>query len=141
MTRRRSEVPTAQALRSRDYRDNRETPEARERRLRMVNCRRHGIDLEKFEQLLVMQKERCKACNEPLRIGERFAVHIDHDTRCCSYEEKAVNGAIRTCGNCIRGLLCHPCNRAIGLMERYGHRVHNWMAYIRSAERVVWEEA
>jgi hypothetical protein len=85
-----------------------------------------------------MQKERCKSCNDPLRLGERFAVHIDHDTRCCSYDQLTRKEGIRTCGKCIRGLLCHPCNRAIGLMERYSGRVHAWMAYIRAAERVVW---
>lgn len=39
--------------------------------------------------------------------GKHFAV--DHDHKCCSTE--------KTCGKCVRGLLCNRCNRMIGMVD------------------------
>ena len=131
----RSENPSATALRLRQYREERETPEARMRRLVSYTCRRHGITLQQYMQLRTMQKDRCKACGDPLQLERLNMVHVDHDGSCCPLE----NGRTRSCGRCVRGLLCSPCNRAIGLMERYGTRVYRWIQYIRTAERMVFE--
>jgi hypothetical protein len=48
-------------------------------------------------------------CDEPFR-GDS-AIYIDHDHECCPGER-------RSCGRCIRGLLCLSCNTALGHIER-----------------------
>jgi hypothetical protein len=74
-------------------------------RARMTKFR-SGITLPEYELLLSAQGGVCALCgsDDPRGTG-RFV--IDHDHGCCPGK--------RSCGACIRGLLCHPCNSAIGL--------------------------
>lgn len=67
--------------------------------------RRYGIDQEKFQEMLEEQGGRCAIC--PREFDDKYPPHIDHDHACCDDR----NG---TCGNCVRKLLCKPCNTALG---------------------------
>ena len=65
--------------------------------------KKYGITLEDFNKLLSLQNGECAICR---RTGEESGgrgkiLHVDHnhDT------------------NEVRGLLCHPCNTAIGLLQ------------------------
>lgn len=64
---------------------------------------RYGITIDDYERMSEEQGHRCACCNDELGarpgLGERF--HIDH----CH-----TSGA-------VRGLLCHQCNVAVGLIE------------------------
>ena len=51
----------------------------------------------------------CGMCHEPFEEGQ--LIHVDHDHAC--RPEK-----IRSCRKCVRGLLCHACNAALGHIER-----------------------
>lgn len=50
-------------------------------------------------------------------------LHVDHDHKCCP-------GQKRCCGECVRGLLCGPCNRGIGLLRDDYERVAKAAAYL-----------
>lgn len=66
--------------------------------------RRYGISIEVWEEILSSQGMVCKICSLD---SPRFTV--DHDHKCC-------NG-FKTCGKCIRGIICENCNRALGLVK------------------------
>ena len=70
---------------------------------------RYGLTPESFKQLLADQDHACAMCSEPFQDGQKIC--IDHDHACCP-EEK------RSCGECVRGLLCNDCNTALGHVER-----------------------
>jgi hypothetical protein len=69
------------------------------------NVKRYGITLEQYHQMLLDQNYSCKVCN--LKESTfRKRLSIDHDHGCCPGEG--------SCGKCVRGLLCHHCNAALG---------------------------
>lgn len=48
----------------------------------------------------------CGICDSPS--GERNH-HVDHDHECCLGE--------KSCGKCVRGVLCYPCNAGLGYFQ------------------------
>ena len=66
----------------------------------------YKITLEKYDQMLANQAGVCRLCGTP---PKRNKLSVDHDHNCCP-------GRV-TCGGCIRGLVCVPCNLALGRIE------------------------
>jgi Recombination endonuclease VII len=68
---------------------------------------KYRLSLERYREILAAQDGKCAICGtdgpSDIRTG-RF--HVDHDHACCPGKE--------SCGKCIRGLLCHFCNTALG---------------------------
>jgi hypothetical protein len=67
----------------------------------------YGITLDQYNDLLAKQGGGCAICGIDVE-GEK-KLSVDHDHDCCP--------GSKSCGKCIRGLLCGSCNRAVGLME------------------------
>jgi hypothetical protein len=84
-------------------------PQARARWARKHRLSRYGLTQEGFDRLLEFQAYACAMGGEPFT--EDSVICIDHDHACCPDEKKS-------CGKCIRGLLCLSCNTALGHIER-----------------------
>lgn len=64
----------------------------------------YKISLEEYDFMLEQQDGHCALClTTPEENGKRLAV--DHDHECCP--------GTKSCGSCIRGLLCDICNTRI----------------------------
>jgi hypothetical protein len=87
------------------------TPEARAKWARKHKLKRYGLTQDDFDRMLEEQDYACAMC--PTLFEEGDPVFIDHDHNCCPDEK-------RSCGRCVRGLLCLRCNVAVGYIERYG---------------------
>lgn len=78
------------------------------RRWHMRN--RYGISPEEKMLLWAYQNGLCAICYNPIpnALNEegRDMAYVDHDHRCCSGD--------KSCGKCIRGLLCRSCNAGLG---------------------------
>ena len=85
------------------------TPVARARWRLTHKLKRYGLTQEGFDKLLEAQGYACAMCRKAFEDGQ--AVCIDHDHACCPNEK-------RSCGRCLRGLLCMSCNTALGIIER-----------------------
>jgi hypothetical protein len=59
--------------------------------------------------MIAAQMGSCAMCHEPFVAGQ--LIHVDHDHTCCQKK-------LESCGECVRGLLCHTCNIALGHIER-----------------------
>jgi hypothetical protein len=71
----------------------------------------YGLTQASFDQLLAAQGNACAMDGEPFEDGQ--LIHVDHDHACFPEKNKP-------CGKCVRGLLCHACNVALGHIERRG---------------------
>ncbi|NHO85124.1 hypothetical protein HA073_29340 [Micromonospora sp. CMU55-4] len=67
---------------------------------------RYGLTRERCQQILAEQNEGCAICGQPP--GDKALV-IDHDHSC--------RPGRRSCGKCVRGLLCGPCNCGVGMLR------------------------
>jgi hypothetical protein len=73
-----------------------------------------GITLERYEQLMAYQNGLCAVCGKPeTRIwptsGKQMSLSVDHAHSCCPGK--------KSCGKCVRGLLCFSCNTGIGFLQ------------------------
>jgi hypothetical protein len=89
------------------------TPEVRSRWNRTYKLKLMGLTPEGFQELLESQRNTCAMCRTPFKKGQRIC--IDHDHACCPPTLPS-----RSCGKCVRGLLCLTCNVAVGYIEVYG---------------------
>ena len=67
----------------------------------------HRIEADTYEELFDAQNGCCQICSRAFSSDMKPV--LDHDHSCC-------NGR-RSCGNCIRGLLCSWCNNRVGAIE------------------------
>jgi hypothetical protein len=103
-------------------------PAVRARYARAHKFVRLGITEEEFNQMLEAQGYACAMCHEPF--GDAFP-QVDHDHTCCPKQYKAT---AKTCGKCIRGLLCFRCNTALGYIEKYADRAEAYLGRVRLAQ-------
>lgn len=84
-------------------------PEVALRWRRNYRFSKYGLTEEQFLARLAEQGNACGMCREPF--GDDQKIYVDHDHACCPTEG-------RSCGKCVRGLLCLRCNAALGHIER-----------------------
>lgn len=88
----------------------------REYRIRVT----YNISLAEFEEILRSQGGRCATCGTDSPGGNGWC--IDHDHSCC--------GGPRSCGECVRGILCTHCNSALGYVRDNTQTLMNMVAYL-----------
>lgn len=66
----------------------------------------YRLDQAAFERLLEDQQYLCPGCAVDLRTTQ---IDVDHDHKCCP--------GPKSCGKCVRGLLCHTCNVTLGMVN------------------------
>lgn len=83
---------------------------------------------EDWNRIWQAQGEGCGicGCSETESIAkDRFGLVVDHDHSCCP-------GA-KSCGKCVRGILCKPCNTGIGYFKDAPERLEEAARYLRTA--------
>lgn len=70
---------------------------------------RYNITTEKYQAMFDAQGGVCAICKRPPNEVGWLGLAIDHDHSCCSGK--------RSCGKCVRGLLCHSCNVGLGYFQ------------------------
>lgn len=80
-----------------------------------------GITLDQYESMLESQCGGCAICaKQPIEGEPRLSV--DHDHSCCKGK--------KSCGACVRGLLCNDCNFGIGLFKDQKKLLEKAVSYL-----------
>ncbi len=74
----------------------------------------YRIRLDRYNQMVL---NGCEVC------GTHENLYVDHDHTCCP--------GSRTCGECVRGILCRPCNMAEGQLNSDPERATALAEYLR----------
>jgi hypothetical protein len=69
----------------------------------------YRITPERYLAMLEAQNGVCGICRKPPGAKR---LHVDHDHACCPQSG-------RSCGECVRGLLCFRCNTTTGVLEMH----------------------
>lgn len=96
-------------------------PENKERVRNRHYLYRYGISAERYDQMVAERGNRCDICGGPP--NGKGALHVDHDHACCPGD--------RTCGKCVRGLLCYRCNTALGAINDNLQTAQGMLSYLR----------
>jgi hypothetical protein len=79
---------------------------------------------EQLEALYKKQKGKCAICHKPFTRKENC---VDHDHACCAKE--------KSCGKCVRGLLCRSCNNGISFLKESEEVMRSAIAYLKMHKR------
>lgn len=116
---RRAERNTRWATNHNGCRDKQKTASNTDARRAVVRAshlrRQFNITIEQYEDMLESQNGVCAICSQPETkrhptSGDTQRLAVDHDHTCCSGE--------KSCGKCVRGLLCARCNQTLGHLEK-----------------------
>lgn len=84
-------------------------------------CNTHASTSNKFklpaEKLVEYLSSSCMVC------GSTYRLSIDHDHSCCPTR--------RSCGKCVRGVLCSNCNVGLGQLKDDIAVVENLLSYLK----------
>lgn len=67
--------------------------------------KRYTLTYHSYMSILIDQDFRCKICRCELDMESPREIHVDHDHSCCPR---------KSCGTCVRGVLCRSCNLGLG---------------------------
>lgn len=79
---------------------------------------KYRLSPEQYQTMVASQNGICAACGE----SPTGTLHVDHDHGCCP--------GTKSCGNCLRGLVCRRCNRVMGMCEDAPSIIRSLVHYI-----------
>jgi len=100
---------------------NRETQHGR----RLAN--NYGINADEYSRILLIQGGKCAICQRASGVRKKLSVDHDHAVAIEDGHEEE-----KGCPNCIRGLLCQPCNRLLGHLRDDPEALERAAEYLRS---------
>jgi hypothetical protein len=88
--------------------------------------KRYGITQEQYLARLAKQGGVCALCRKKPSGKRRKSFCVDHDHACCPQNAKS-------CGECVRGLLCGFCNNMLGRFDDNPAGFFRVIAYLLEA--------
>lgn len=86
--------------------------------------KKHNLTYDQYLKMYEDQNHGCKICGRD-ESTFRTRLSVDHDHACCPGEG--------SCGKCVRGLLCHHCNAALGNVQDNIQTLQKMIAYLQQS--------
>jgi hypothetical protein len=86
----------------------------------------YKINLERFNTLFKLQGYKCAACGSTDSLSKKGWC-VDHDHSCCY--------GVKSCGKCIRAILCTSCNKTLGDSYENKHRLKALIKYLEKHDK------
>jgi len=102
--------------------------DARRTERRKQGLRMYGVTPEAFDAQSAKQGHKCAVCGRPFSDFSKEPA-VDHDHDCCPKGQ--------ACEKCRRGLLCAPCNTALGSFQDSVLRLGSAIQYLNNGG--VWK--
>ena len=87
----------------------------------------YHIDKKSYTRMLADQDYSCAVCLTHIDTLDKDLC-IDHDHSCCPQ-------SARSCGKCVRGLLCVLCNQAIGMLKDNTDSLRRAISYLEPTQK------
>lgn len=91
---------------------------------RAHHLQRYNLTPVQYDEMLASQHGVCAICHIP----SALTLCVDHDHECCP-ERK------RSCGKCVRELICSSCNNGLGRFKDSVRILTNAVAYVTKHRR------
>src|SRR6185312_6744612 len=88
--------------------------------------KRYGLSLKQYVDILAGQNDSCAICSR--KFLTEVKEHIDHDHGCCSGQ--------KSCGRCVRGILCPRCNYLLGCVDDSPEILTNAVRYLQQYKKL-----
>lgn len=80
---------------------------------------KYNLTAREYDEILKKQNYECACCGIS---SEEKNLHVDHDHACCKTG--------KSCGKCVRDLLCNDCNAVIGHLKESVKAAKKVLAYL-----------
>ncbi len=102
----------------------------RERFLLQKGAWRIGMTVEQYLALLASANGMCAICGSTeVGSANKARMSVDHDHRCCPGD--------KSCGKCIRGVICNRCNTGLARFDDDPDRLLAAAAYLLQSRNVL----
>lgn len=81
------------------------------------------------EQVVSLWEEENRYCANPGCRATEW-LHLDHNHSCCPPDRFPQSHKI-SCGDCVRGWLCQPCNTSLGKLQENPRKIQGLLDYLK----------
>ena len=81
---------------------------------------RYALTFPEYLSLFESVSGQCEICGSHFQ--DIWSSNVDHDHSCCP--------GVTSCGWCVRGLLCTPCNAGLGMLKDDPQRLEKAIEYL-----------
>lgn len=86
-----------------------------------------------LDDVINLHASERRICSNP-GCDSGATLHLDHDHACCPPGSFPASHKV-SCGECVRGWLCAPCNKALGMLQENPRRIQGLLDFLNGVRK------